>query len=265
MKRTTLTAALTGAAVLLAGCSSTSGTAAPASSSSAAVTSSSSTSSSSMSSSAAPAGSAAAGVTATSSTSGEAPTSSADSSSDTASSTASVSSSSSTSKAPTTTIGNTSGGLDVQSAAWLSAFCTGFTPIVGQTKAAVTSFKTNDPTKVKAGLVTLYGKFGSIFSDTAAKLKPLDPPTFSGGSTFATKLITALDKASPIFAADAKRVGAIDAKTDPSGILKEAKALPKALEEAAAPLDELDTLKLTKQTEDAFEKLPACAKLNSSD
>ena len=281
MKRTTLMAALTGATVLLAGCSSTSGTAAPASTSSA--TSAASVSSSSMSSamaaasqassSGAPSSSAAASITEPSTSaassetassdtaSSEATTSSDDSSSGTASS---ASSTSSSSKLPTTTVGNNSAGLDAQSAAWLSAFCTGFTPIVGQTKTTATSLASSDPTKIKAGLVKLYGSFGSIFNDTAAKLKPLDPPSFSGGSAFATKLITALEKSAPIFLADAKRVSAIDAKTNSAAIVKEASALPKALQEAAAPLDELDALKLTPQTEAAFEKLPACAKLNST-
>jgi hypothetical protein len=271
MKRTTLMAALTGAAVLLVGCSSTSGTAAPASTSSAAVTSSSVMSSSAMSSgmasasqapsSAAPA-STAAGITEPSSpaasgpaASSEAPTSSDDSSSGT------VSSSASSSKAPTT-VGNTSGGLDVESAAWFSTFCGGLQPVADIAKDAG-SLGSSDQAAAQKTLVSLYSKIGSSFTATAAKLKPLPAPTFSGGEAFATKVVAALGSSGPTFSANAKKLAAIDVKKNPSAFGKALEGVTKDLGAATGPLQDLNSLKLTPQTQAAYEKLPACAKLKA--
>lgn len=269
MKRTTLMAALTGAAVLLAGCSSTSGTATPASTSSAAVTSSSSMSSSAMSSamapaSQAPASSAAASVTEPSSSApaSDAPSSEATmSSEDTASSAASTLSSASTSKAPTT-VGNTSGGLDVASAAWFSAFCGGLQPVADIAKDAG-KITGSDQTAAQKSLVNLYSKIGSSFTATAAKLKPLPPPTFSGGEAFATKVVSALGSSGPTFSANAKKLAAIDVKKDPAAFGKALEGVSKDLGAATGPLTDLNSLKLTPQTQAAYEKLPACAKLKA--
>lgn len=280
MKRTTLMAALTGAAVLLAGCSSTSGTAAPASSSGAAVTSSSSMSSSAMtsgsmsssmapasqaSSSEAPASSAAASITepansapASGAPSSAATTSSEDSSSDTASSAASTPS---VSKAPTT-VGNTSGGLDVKSAAWFSEFCGGLQPVADIAKQAG-SIGGSDQAAAQKSLVSLYSKIGSSFTATAAKLKPLPAPTFSGGQAFATKVVSALGTSGPTFSADAKKLAAINVKTNPDAFAKALEGVSKDLGTATGPLQDLNSLKLTPQTQAAYEKLPACAKLKA--
>ena len=272
MKRTTLMAALTGAAVLLAGCSSTSGTATPASTSSSSAAATSSSAMSSMSSSMAPSSSAAVSEAPSSDASSSAPESSASSSevasgpestgaessdSETASST------SSSSKAPTTTVGDSSEGLDVKSAAWFTEFCGGLQPLgsIAQDAGAISG---SDQAAAQKALVNLYDKIGSSFTATAAKLKPLPPPSFSGGDAFATKVVKALETSGPTFSADAKKLAAIDVKKDPAAFSKAIEGISKDLGTATGPLNDLNSLKLTPQTQAAFEKLPACAKLKSA-
>lgn len=266
MKRTTLMAALTGAAVLLAGCSSTSGTAAPASSSSAGVTSSSAMSSSAMSSSMAPASqpasseapgsSAAASVTEPSSSApaSDAPSSEATmSSEDTASSAASTPSAS---KAPTT-VGNTSGGLDVKSAAWFSTFCGGVAPFLDGAKSLtkLNSAKTTKPQQV----VDVLDAMGGSLTKTAASLKQLPAPEFNGGEAFASKTVQAFAAVGPQLTSAARKIEA-----NPSSGQSAMTALGGALTKAAGPLTELNSLKLTAATQTAILKLPACAAMQKA-
>ncbi len=271
MKRTTLMAGLTGAAVLIAGCSSTSGTAAPASSAASAAASAVATSSSTMSSmseSMAPTSMASSSMAPSSmapssmASSSMAPTSSEASSSE-APTSSEASSSASSSKAPVTTVGNTSGGLDPQSAAWLSTFCGGLKPLADVAKNT-SGLGGTDTTAVQKTLVNLYSSIGSSFTSTAAKLKPLPAPTFSGGQAFATKVVSALGTAGPTFTANAKKLAAIDVKKNPTAFAKELQNGSKDLTTATGPLNDLNSLKLTAQTEAAIEKLPACAALKAA-
>lgn len=264
MKRISLMAAL-GAAVLLAGCSSTSGTATANTSASTASSAASSAPAvaSSASQSSAPSSEAA------SSAASSAPVSSGPATSgSTAASAASPSSGqdTSSSKTATTTVGDSSGSLDAASAAWFSTFCTGFTPVVTLGKSAGSSIaaQATNPAKAQAAIVDLYQTFGRSFTDTAAKLKDLAPPTFNGGPAFASKVVTALQTAGPVFTANAAKLKAIDVTKDPSSFSTALSGLSTTMTTALGPLQDLGSLKLTPQTQAAFEALPACAKLKTA-
>ena len=262
MKRTTLTAALTGAALLLAGCSSSS-TATPSSSSSSSSSAPVATPSAAVSSSAP--SSASSSGTSSSESSSSAPVSTESSASSSAPVSSVTSGATGASGAPTTTVGDTTTGLDVQTAAWFSTFCTGFEPIVGLSKSAAgLATSSSDPTKGKEQLVDLYSKFGTSFTTTAAKLKPLPPPSFAGGPAFAAKVVKALESAGPVFTADADKLKAVNVGKDPAAFGKAVESLSTNLTTATQPLQDLGSLKLTPQTQAAFEKLPACAKLQAS-
>ena len=144
----------------------------------------------------------------------------------------------------------------------MSTFCGGLQPVADLSKDT-SGIGGSDPAAVQKTLVGLYGKLGSSFTDTAAKLKPLPAPTFSGGSAFASKVVAALGSAGPAFSADAKKLGAIDVKKNPAAFSKALEGVSKDLGTATGPLNELNSLKLTPQTQAAFEKLPACAKLKT--
>lgn len=254
MKRISLTAAL-GAALLLAGCSSTSGTATANTSSTVSSTAPSTSSSpdspavSAGSSVSAPAGSAA---------------SSAPESSGGAVASSGVADSSS--RSPATTVGDSNTSLDAQSAAWLSTFCGGFAPVIalGQDASASISAQGTAPAKVQSAIVTLYQALGQAFTETASKLKDLPPPTFDGGPAFATKVVTGLESAGPVFTANATKFKAIDISKDPSAFTGAVSGLAASMTTAMAPLGDLGSLKLTPQTRAAFEALPACAKLKAA-
>ncbi|MET3807054.1 hypothetical protein ABIB25_004076 [Nakamurella sp. UYEF19] len=270
MKRTTLLATLTGAAVFLAGCSSTSGTAAPASStsstaaaaasgSSVAVAPASSAPSSGSAASSDSAGSSSASSTADGSVSQSSPAGSspADSSS--------ADSSSASSSAPTTTVGDSNSALDEASSTWFSAFCGGFAPIINVSKSAsAIGAAASDPAKGQKLLVDLYKSLGKAFTDTAGVLKVLPPPTFTGGDAFATKVVTALGSAGPEFTKAGTTLAAIDVKKDPSAFTSALSGLSTSMTTALQPLQDLGSLKMTPETQAALEKLPACAALKSA-
>jgi hypothetical protein len=264
MKRISLMAAL-GAAVLLAGCSSTSGTATA--NTSASTASSAPAVASSASQSSAPSSEAASSA-ASSAPASSAPVSSGPATSgSTAASAASPSGQdTSSSKTAATTVGDSSGSLDAASAAWFSTFCTGFTPVVTLGKSAGSSIaaQATNPAKAQAAIVDLYQTFGRSFTDTAAKLKDLAPPTFNGGPAFASKVVTALQTAGPVFTANAAKLKAIDVTKDPSSFSTALSGLSTTMTTALGPLQDLGSLKLTPQTQAAFEALPACAKLKTA-
>ncbi|QNK82707.1 hypothetical protein [Nakamurella sp. PAMC28650] len=264
MKRISLMAAL-GAAVLLAGCSSTSGTATANTSAS---TASSAASSAPAVASSASQSSAPSSEAASSAASGAPVSSGPATSGSTAASAASPSSGqdTSSSKTATTTVGDSSGSLDAASAAWFSTFCGGFTPVVTLAQSAGSSIaaQATNPAKAQAAIVDLYQTFGRSFTDTAAKLKDLAPPTFNGGPAFASKVVTALQTAGPVFTANAAKLKAIDVTKDPSSFSTALSGLSTTMTTALGPLQDLGSLKLTPQTQAAFEALPACAKLKTA-
>lgn len=265
MKRISLMAAL-GAAVLLAGCSSTSGTATA--NTSASTASSAPAVASSASQSSAPSSEAASSAASSAPVSSGPVSSGPATSGSTAASAASPSSGqdTSSSKTATTTVGDSSGSLDAASAAWFSTFCTGFTPVVTLGKSAGSSIaaQATNPAKAQAAIVDLYQTFGRSFTDTAAKLKDLAPPTFNGGPAFASKVVTALQTAGPVFTANAAKLKAIDVTKDPSSFSTALSGLSTTMTTALGPLQDLGSLKLTPQTQAAFEALPACAKLKTA-
>lgn len=264
MKRISLMATL-GAAVLLAGCSSTSGTAvantsaAIASSATSSVVSSAPAVVSSAPVSAAPVS--AAPVSGAPGSSGPAGSSSPEPSGAVPSG-----DSASSGKAAPTTVGDANRSLDAPSAAWFSTFCGGFAPVVTLAQTAGTSIaaQAGDPTKAQTAIVNLYSSFGTAFTDTASKLKSLPPPTFDGGPAFATKVVTALQKAGPAFTTNAAKIKALDVTKDPAAFGTAMSSLSSDMTSALAPLQDLGSLKLTAQTQSAFEALPACAKLKAA-
>ena len=261
MKRTTLMAALTGAAVLLAGCSSTSGTAAPASTSSSAtssatVMSSSSAPASAASSMSAPVSPAASGSAPASQPASSEMTSSGTASSDTASSETASSEGAAATNTPvsTSTVGDATGALDAPSTAWFSAFCGGVAPIVtGATSLTSLSGSASSAASQKK-IATLFTTMGTSLTKTAADLKALPAPTFAGGAAFAARVEAAFAKAGPALAAGGKKITA-----DPSQADATASGLADSMTAAVAPLQDLDSLKLTPATQAAIEKIPACA------
>jgi hypothetical protein len=263
MKRVSLMAAL-GAAVLLAGCSATSGTAtvntSAAPMSSAAVSTPAVVSSAAGSSSSASGSAGAPAVSAP--VSPASPASPAQSSNDVSPTGQDTSSS----KSASTTVGDANTSLDAASAAWFSTFCGGFAPVVtlAQTAGSSIAAQAGDPAKAQAAIVDLYSSFGSAFTGTASKLKGLPPPTFDGGPAFATKVVTALQTAGPAFTADAKKIKALDVTKDPSSFSTALAGLSGDMTSALAPMQDLGSLKLTAQTQSAFEALPACAKLKAA-
>ncbi len=242
MKRTTtLTAALTGVAVLLAGCSSTSGTPTAASSgitaTSDAVSSSEATSTEVSSSVAAPESSDAGAPPVGESTESSAPRS-----------------------AAATTVGDASGDLDEQTAAWFTAFCGGLEPAmaVSGSLSALGSGAGADPTAAVKKIVAVFGALGESMTKTAATLKDMPPPTFAGGKDFATKVVTAFAAEGPAITEAAKKIAA-----DPSKLATSAGGLSDLITKATAPGGDLSSLKLTDATQNAIKKLPACAKVMS--
>ena len=252
MKRTTWIAALTGAALLLAGCSSKSGTATPASSTPSVASSTSAASSSapaaSSTASSAPASSeAASSAPASSEAASSAPESSA-AGGDTAASSPQV----------TKTLGDTSTGLDAQSTVWFTAFCGGLAPVVQISSSLSATGGSTDTAAEEKKLITLFGTLGTTMTTTASTLKKLPPPTFNGGAEFATKVETAFGTAGPAISAEAKKIA-----TDPASLATSMTGLSDSLTKAVQPLDDLSSLQLTPQTQAAIEAIPACAKAKS--
>ncbi len=265
MKRVTLMAAVAGAAVLLVGCSSTSGTATTAGtvssvgSSSVAASQPATSPASSPGTPSAPASSPAAAGVASSAAPGS-PAASVGTAGSTpavaeAPTVSPVVTSSVTRPAPTT-VGGTSRALDAQSTAWFTAFCGGMSPVL-ELSQSVGSAGTGSAAAQKK-VVTLFGTLGSSLTRTAATLKSLPPPTFTGGPAFATKVITAFGASGPAITNEAKKIAA-----DPSSLTSSMGGLTDSLTTAVQPLEELGTLKLTPQTQAAIEALPACAKVQS--
>ena len=247
MKRTTtLIAALTGAAVLLAGCSSTSGTATAVSSTSTVpssavpsspVTPSQATSSEVLSSATAPASVGTSGPSVRGSAEPAAPRS-----------------------APATTVGDASGALDEQSRQWFTVFCGGLAPALtaSGSLSELGSGAASDRTAMVKKLVVLFSALGASMTKTAAALEGMPPPTFTGGKDFATKVVAAFGAEGPALAAAAKKIAA-----DPADLASSAGALSDLATKAMGSGEDLSSLKITPATENAIKNLPACAKVMS--
>jgi hypothetical protein len=235
MKRTIVMAALGAATVLLAGCSSTSG---PASAGSASTSPSSIARTSS-------------GLAAAQPTTGS-----------TSSSTGSTISTdtSSMSNAPATTYGATTGGLDTQSTAWLSTYCTGLAPIADVAKD-IDGVSSADKGKQQATAANLYQTFGASFTSTAEHLTSQPAPTFTGGEEYASKIVEIFESAGPAFTAKAKQISAIDAEANPAALQAAIDNVSSELGARTGPIAQLDGMQLTPQTAAAFRAVPACAKL----
>lgn len=121
----------------------------------------------------------------------------------------------------------------------------------------------SDPVKGQKFLVGFYQKIGTAFTDTSKKLKDMPPPTFDGGPAFATKVVTALGTAGPAFTKNAKSLAAVNLTKDPSAFNSAISGLTTNMTTALQPLKDLGSLKLTPETQAAFDALPACAALKA--
>jgi hypothetical protein len=228
MKRTTLMTALTGAALLLTGCTSTSGTGIPVASSTSV---GALTSSTSISSSSAP-------VTQTSGTTG-------------ASNPMQVMTT--TSKARTT-VGNNTSGLDQQSTAWLSALCTDLGPIISSGNELSKLASSSTPAQQQKTL-RLYQTLGTTLTQAAATLKDLPAPTFNGGKAWAGEAITAFGEAGPAITAATRKLADSSPTSGPTGVSN----LIESLKKASAPLTDIGSYTLTEPTRADLLKIPTCA------
>lgn len=227
MKRITLMAALTGAALLLTGCTSASGTGTPVAPS----TIGALTSSTSVSSTSAP-------VNRASGTTG-----------------ASIPMQVMTTTAkPRTTVGSSTSGLDQQSTAWLSAFCTDLGPIItsGNQLSKLTSSST--PAQQQKTL-RLYQSLGTTLTQAADTLEDLPAPTFQGGKAWAGEAITAFGKAGPAMTAATRKLAGSTPISGPTGVSN----LTESLKKASAPLADIGSYTLTEPTRADLLKIPTCA------
>ncbi len=155
----------------------------------------------------------------------------------------------------TVTIG---GDVDAQTAAWFSAFCTGMAPL-GEIGSIADPSKLTDPAAMRKSYSDYLKTFGQAMIDTAAKVKPLPPPTFDKGAEIAGKLVTGLGQAGPVLKASADALAKADI-TSPEQLQAAVSAAMSSMEGALAGLS-LDNYELDEKTEDQVSKLPACATL----
>ncbi len=234
MKRTTITAVLAAGALLLAGCGSTAGTATAGSTPAAAVASS------------------AAPSAAASSDDTPAPTSADESSS------AEPTTAESTEGSDTTTVGGDADSIDAQTTAWFDTFCGAMAPAVGlkdlgskiDTKDLPGTFKA-----VSEAMTTL----GTAFTQAGTTLKDAPAPTFDGGDAFAGKIVSSFSELGPKFTKLGDEFASAD-PTDPASLQK-LSSLSTELSDAAAPLQELNNIKMSPGVSNAISKIPSCAKL----
>ena len=237
MKRSLWTAVLAAGVLLVAGCSSNNAGTGSAASTTAASSAASSAAVSSESSSAMTSES----MTSESSSS-ESPSSSA------ASSGAGGSGGASASVAPAQ--------LDAQTTAWFTALCEGVAPI--RDLSNLNTAGQDNATAQKTAVAALQ-KFGTVLTDTSAKLKSTPPPTFQGGTEFANQLSSGLAASGPKLAAVAQSFGAV--KPNDTAALQQASAgLSAQISSAVQPLQQLT--QLPAEVSAAVKEIPACKSLN---
>lgn len=159
----------------------------------------------------------------------------------------------------TITVGG--GGLDGQSAAWFSTFCTGMAPLaqLGDTMANVDP---SDPKKMRDSFVSYFNTLGDAMITTSDRLKSTPPPTFDRGPEIAGKIVTALGKAGPALKQSASKLAAAD--------VSDQESLTQAMDSATQAMDaemsdlSLDGYELDAKTQAAVESLPACAVLSDT-
>lgn len=99
--------------------------------------------------------------------------------------------------------------VDAQTAAWFDTFCTGVAAFgtLGS-GAAPTS-----PQELGDQLTTI----GTTFTDTAAKLAALPPPTFEGGELVAQQLVTNMQTGGPVFTEFGQKAALLDPNDQAAG------------------------------------------------
>jgi hypothetical protein len=164
------------------------------------------------------------------------------------------SSSTSTLTSQTTTVGNTTSGLDQTSTEWLSAFCVSLGPVIssGSQLSKLTSSST---AAERHRTVQMYETLGATLTTVAATLEDLPAPTFEGGTALAGKVITAYSTAGPAVTAATKRIAASPPVAGTSGVT----ALTDSLRDASAPLEDIGSLTMTQPTRADLLTIPSCA------
>lgn len=233
MKQGTPVACLLAATVLLAGCGSASDTAGSAAPNSAAA-------SSVAASTAASSGGSTSGGTTSSAASSSATSSSLSSSSSAVSSPDDTTSSAASSPAGT---GGATGDVDAETVAWFDTFCTGIAVF-----ADLGENEPDSPEELGQQLTTV----GTSFTDTAADLKTLPPPTIEGGNELAQQLIGNMEEAGPVFTDFGQRVAQIDASDQVAG-----EQFQKDFEAAVSDLD-IATFEPNAAARSAVADIPSC-------
>lgn len=159
------------------------------------------------------------------------------------------------------------GAPDGTTAAWFTAFCAGLTPVLAQEKAVQAkqaSVAKDDYATQQKLLVNFLSSDGPLLTDTAALLGALPPPTFSGGSAFAAKVVQAFAKTGPGLTATGKSLAAADITKGGSALSAAAPNLAAELASIAAPITAVGELNIPDATKGALLALPACAQLQST-
>ncbi len=147
--------------------------------------------------------------------------------------------------------------LDEQTTTWFTTLCEGVAPI-GELANLDTSGQ-DAATAQKTGVQALQ-QFGTVLSETSAKLAAAQPPTFEGGTEFANQVTSGLAESGPKLTALAQSFGAIDPK-DTAGLQQAFQGLSGELSSAIAPLQELQ--QLPPAVSEAVKKIAACQALGS--
>jgi hypothetical protein len=148
--------------------------------------------------------------------------------------------------------------MDAKTTKWFSTFCTGMVSM-----SSVTGFTpdTSSPDKLKTQIVNLYSKIGTAFTTTAANLKPLPAPSFTGGEEFASTLVDGMATSGKAFLSNAAKVKAADPKNKAAfGTLMGEVA--KDMSNATKPLADLfNKVQADPAMVKGVQSIPACQKL----
>ena len=237
MRRTNILLALAAASAVLVGCGSSS-TATP-----------SAAANSSTPAAAGTTGSAAGGGT----------TNSSQTSSSSSSSTASSSSSSSSSTAAE------GEGLNAVSTTWIEAFCTNFTPVIGEinTVQGNMSLDKADLKKTQKALVNFYLKTGALMTAAGKNINGLPVPTINNGAKYGASAVKAFQENGPELTKTAAVVAAADT-SDRVDMIGAVGDMSKAFRLAEEPLTEFSFMKVTKSQKAAMQAIPSCEKMKAA-
>lgn len=157
----------------------------------------------------------------------------------------------------TATIGDASGTLDAASVAWVDTLCTGVKP-VADLRNIQSTLNPADPAATKQTLVDAIARMGTSFTDTAAALARVPPPSFEGGDEFADAVIDTFATYGPKLTETAAKLAAADA-SDGAAVNQALASIGTDAAAATAPLQGLERLAVTPETSAAINAIPSCA------